>query len=110
MIRRVTWATARGFGRIIRRLCGWIGWLYINSGTGSVGRIGDSRVDAQHAEIEFDVRGMVEIRTAAGMLVFKYDPLRDLVEVKTNGKIELIDLRPIRAAAEERYMVQGKSV
>lgn len=67
-------------------------------------------VDIQRVAIVFDTRGMIEVRTATGMLVFKYDPLRDLVEVKTAGKFELIDLRPFRIAAEERYMVQGKSV
>jgi hypothetical protein len=60
--------------------------------------------------VEFDQRGYVEIRTAAGVLVCKFDPLRDLLEVKVGPRMELIDLRPLRLEAQRRFRLQGKSV
>lgn len=57
-----------------------------------------------------DARGFVEVRNSAGVLVFKYDPTRDLVEIKAGGRVELIDLRPLRLVVNGLQDVQGKAI
>ncbi len=50
----------------------------------------------------------IEIRGRDNNLLFRFDPVRDLIEIKPKqGPIELVDLRPYRRKAGV-YKVQGR--
>jgi len=52
----------------------------------------------------------VEIRSPGGRLLFRFDPSRDLIEIKRTGdELLLVDLRPFRRQAGV-FEVHGKSV
>jgi hypothetical protein len=40
-------------------------------------------------------RGFVDVRTSAGKLIFRFDPLRKLVEWREGKHTELVDLKPL---------------
>lgn len=39
--------------------------------------------------------GFVDVRTSAGKLIFRFDPLRKLVEWREGKSTELVDLKPL---------------
>lgn len=53
----------------------------------------------------------IELRDGNGRLLFRFDPSRDLVEIKPKGgDVVLVDLRPFRRRAGVFVSKQGRSV
>ncbi len=64
------------------------------------------KVVSQQLTVDF-----IEIRDANGRLLFLFDPVRDLIEVKHKGAgVVLVDLRPLRRQFGAVATTQGKRV
>lgn len=66
--------------------------------------VGDVEDGRQSARPPF---GFVPVRDELGMLLFFYDPERDLVQIRTRGRTTLVDLRMHRPGAAR---AQGKVI
>lgn len=44
----------------------------------------------------------LDVRDAAGKLLFRFDPCRDLVQIAERRRVVVIDLTPYRAAQHEQ--------
>ena len=52
--------------------------------------------------------GYVEVRGDGNKLLFRFDPSRDLIEIKPpGGRKEVVDLRPYRAQCELVFISLG---
>lgn len=51
----------------------------------------------------------LDVRDAAGKLLFRFDPQRDLVQVGERGRVIVVDLSQYREAQEDSKNGKGKS-